>query len=342
MIKLFTDDQVLGWLKANMIMRYWYGTHGHKCTEDLLQRKRRQYPSHYTDGRMATYRKHIQAGDSCADCVGAIKYAYWSDLGAHGQKYGSNNMPDVSADGLFAFAKEQGCDWGTINTMPDKPGLAVRYSGHVGYYMGNGVVREWRGYKYGRVDTKLKERKWTHWHELPYVDYGEDAAAAPEAVTDAGTLGSRNLKRGRKGEDVKTLQQLLMELDYELPKYGADGDFGTETEKAVKDFQQDNSLTADGIYGEKSHKAMMGIMAEREAQDDDDGGKESVEAVFVEITGNTVNIREGAGTAHEIITVVSKGTVCVWRATAANGWHAVILPGGREGWVSPKYSKVVA
>ena len=59
MVKLFTDDQVLGWLRTNMLTRYWYGTHGHKCTEDLLQRKRKQYPSHYGDSRMSTYRKHI-------------------------------------------------------------------------------------------------------------------------------------------------------------------------------------------------------------------------------------------------------------------------------------------
>lgn len=340
MVKLFTDDQILGWLKTNLILRYWYGTHGHKCTEDLLQRKRAQYPSHYGDSRMSTYRKHIAAGDSCADCVGAIKYAYWSDLGAHGQKYGSNGMPDVSADGLFRFAKEQGCDWGTIDTMPDRPGIAVRYAGHVGYYMGGGIVREWRGYKYGRVDTRLQGRKWTHWYELPFVDYGEADQPEAETPVSVGTLGSRLLKQGRKGDDVRILQELLMELGYALPKYGADGDYGSETIAAVKAFQKDNGLTADGMYGEKSHAALMGILAEREAQDDD-GESEAVEPLFVEITGNTVNIREGAGTQHDIVTVVRKGTMCVWRATAANGWHAVIIPGGREGWVGPKYSKVV-
>ena len=341
---IFTAEQVLDWLRDYKLLRYWYGTHGHKCTEDLLQRKKKQYPSHYTDGRLATYRKHIAAGDSCADCVGAIKYAFWSGMGAHGQKYGSNSMPDVSADGLFRLAKAQGCDWGTIETIPEKPGIAVRFAGHVGYYMGNGVVREWRGYKYGRVDTKLKGRKWTHWYELPFVDYGEkaQAEARTEAVAGLGALGSRLLKQGRRGDDVKLLQELLMELGYELPKHGADGDYGSETVAAVKQFQQDNGLTADGKYGEKSHEAMMGIIAEREAQEDeDDGGKETVEAVFVEITGNTVNIRSGAGTQHGIVTVLRRGTVCVWRATAANGWYAVILPGGGEGWVSPKYSRVV-
>ena len=158
-------------MRENIIRRYWYGTHGHTCTEELLQRKKKQYPSHYTSGRMSTYRKHIAEKALCADCVGAIKYAFWSDLGAHGQKYRSNGMPDTSADGLFRFAKEQGCDWGTIDTMPDKPGLAVWHDGHIGVYIGDGYVIEAMGTKYGVVKTEMEGRGWTHWLEIPYINY---------------------------------------------------------------------------------------------------------------------------------------------------------------------------
>ena len=307
-----------------------------------MQRKKKQYPSHYTSGRMSTYRKHIAEKALCADCVGAIKYAFWSDLGAHGQKYRSNGMPDTSADGLFRFAKEQGCDWGTIDTIPERPGIAVRYPGHVGYYMGGGVVREWRGYKYGRVDTKLAGRKWTHWYELPVVDYTRQTAQQPEVQepVSVGTLGSRLLKKGRKGDDVAMLQELLMELGYKLPEYGADGDFGDETEGAVMGFQEDNGLTVDGEYGEKSHAAMMDILAEREAQEDEDEAPETV-TQYVEVTGNTVNLRKGSGTTYEILTRVRLGAKLALVATATNGWHAVKLPDGREGWIGPKYSKVV-
>lgn len=339
---LYTSEQVLEWLRKNIIKKYWYGTHGHNCTEDLLQRKKKQYPSHYTSGRMSTYRKHIAEKALCADCVGAIKYAFWSDLGAHGQKYKSNGMPDTSADGLFRFAKGEGCDWGTIDTIPERPGIAVRYSGHVGYYMGNGIVREWRGYKYGRVDTELKGRAWTHWYELPFVNYSGQTAQLPEEKepVSVGTLGSRLLKKGRKGDDVKMLQELLLELGYSLPRYGADGDYGSETVLAVKEFQQANGLTADGQYGEKSHAAMMDILAEREAQEDEDEAPETV-TQYVEVTGNTVNIRKGSGTTYEILTRVRLGAKLALVATATNGWHAVKLPDGREGWIGPKYSKVV-
>jgi N-acetylmuramoyl-L-alanine amidase len=43
------------------------------------------------------------------------------------------------------------------------------------------------------------------------------------------------------------LQKRLLSLGYELPKWGADGEFGDETVEAVKSFQADNGLSPDGI-----------------------------------------------------------------------------------------------
>lgn len=63
--------------------------------------------------------------------------------------------------------------------------------------------------------------------------------------------------QGRKNNknDVKTLQQALMALGYSLPKYGADGKWGPETLKALKKFQKDNGLKADGIVGKNTKSA---------------------------------------------------------------------------------------
>ena len=50
------------------------------------------------------------------------------------------------------------------------------------------------------------------------------------------------IKKGSKGNKVKELQKLLLQIDpTSLPKYGADGDFGSETEAAL-----------DKILGKKS------------------------------------------------------------------------------------------
>lgn len=57
------------------------------------------------------------------------------------------------------------------------------------------------------------------------------------------------LKRGSKGEDVKSLQNALNKLGYGL---AVDGDFGAKTETAVLKFQAAKKLTVDGIVGAKT------------------------------------------------------------------------------------------
>ncbi|EGL84281.1 Peptidoglycan-binding domain 1 protein [Caldalkalibacillus thermarum TA2.A1] len=60
------------------------------------------------------------------------------------------------------------------------------------------------------------------------------------------------LRFGDKGEAVRKLQQDLIAAGEKLPKYGADGHFGAETEAAVKSFQAKHGLTVDGIAGPKT------------------------------------------------------------------------------------------
>lgn len=59
----------------------------------------------------------------------------------------------------------------------------------------------------------------------------------------------RMLKRGMKGADVKTLQAALIAYGFSCGAAGADGDFGSGTETALKKFQTKYSLGADGIAG---------------------------------------------------------------------------------------------
>ena len=71
------------------------------------------------------------------------------------------------------------------------------------------------------------------------------------------TVTLNQLKKGSSGTQVETLQALLLNNGYKLPKYGADSDYGSETETAVKQFQKDNSLEADGIVGKNTWNKIL-------------------------------------------------------------------------------------
>ena len=66
------------------------------------------------------------------------------------------------------------------------------------------------------------------------------------AVTDAEY--TQKLRRGAKGEQVKTVQQRLTDLGYFSGPIS--GNYMNQTVEAVKKFQENNGLKADGVTGE--------------------------------------------------------------------------------------------
>lgn len=65
------------------------------------------------------------------------------------------------------------------------------------------------------------------------------------------------LKKGAKGEQVKTLQRLLVAMGYDCGKAGVDGSFGTSTDAAVRKYQKDNKLTVDGSVGQATWDSLL-------------------------------------------------------------------------------------
>lgn len=68
------------------------------------------------------------------------------------------------------------------------------------------------------------------------------------------------VRYGSYGDAVKTMQQALVDLGYELPRYGVDGNFRSETQAAVKAFQRDHQLATDGICGPLTWAAIAEAM----------------------------------------------------------------------------------
>ena len=79
---------------------------------------------------------------------------------------------------------------------------------------------------------------------------------------DGSQTGSVELKVGSSGNDVKRLQENLMLVglcdceDYSYVSRFVDGQFGNNTKKSVIALQKISGLEQDGIYGEKSAKAL--------------------------------------------------------------------------------------
>ena len=65
-----------------------------------------------------------------------------------------------------------------------------------------------------------------------------------------------DVQLGDKGEQVEEVQRLLIAKNFLTGE--ADGDFGEETENALKNFQRENGLDADGICGEETLKLLRG------------------------------------------------------------------------------------
>ena len=67
------------------------------------------------------------------------------------------------------------------------------------------------------------------------------------------------LKKGSKGPSVKALQILLEGYGFFCGTWGADGDFGSATESALKSFQKAKGLTQNGQAGEEVWMRLLGI-----------------------------------------------------------------------------------
>lgn len=144
---------------------YVWGTYGDVLTDSLFASKLKQYPDGV--GSYADFIRENWLGGRTTDCVGLIKGYGWFNPDTKAIEYGTNGMKDVGADGMYSAAAVKG----SMDTMPDTPGLAVWKSGHIGVYIGNGEVIEAMGTKYGVVKTKLAGRGWSAWLQVPYISY---------------------------------------------------------------------------------------------------------------------------------------------------------------------------
>ena len=108
------------------------------------------------------------------------------------------------------------------------------------------------------------------------------------------------MKLGDNGTLVKQMQEKLIKLGYFVGTAGADGDFGQNTLKALKYFQSNHGLTADGYYGPLAKQKLESIYNQIKNYDTPTKHDDLIkEKIFM--TTDNLNLRKGFSVAHEII-----------------------------------------
>ncbi|MDO5836956.1 MAG: peptidoglycan-binding domain-containing protein [Methanobacterium sp.] len=124
---------------------------------------------------------------------------------------------------------------------------AIPISGAVGD-QDNGAIGEnsASGLSIGVTNSEIKETQDVLQKNKPF---GEKTTKILGNNTTDGSL-----RLGSTGDKVKELQQWL--TDYGYYSGDVDGNFGADTEKAVKTFQEEAGLIVDGVVGKDTTKAM--------------------------------------------------------------------------------------
>ena len=172
----FTDPDtknahdLVEWAKQAYAKKWGYvwGTYGEVLTESMLNGKVSQYPDEV--GSKEEYIRTHWLGGRTADCIGLIKGYGWYDCESGSIAYGTNGMPDIGADTMYENATEKG----TIDTLPEIPGLALWHSGHIGIYIGDGKVIHAANTQAGVIISDVSGSGFTHWLKIPYITYTEN------------------------------------------------------------------------------------------------------------------------------------------------------------------------
>lgn len=213
--------------------------------------RKREPTTKYAEDAITFWKKQLASGYGdrlgAFDCSGLgmywlqnVKGIYKSDMTAHGMK--------GKCEKLAKNQLKKG-DWVFILNSEGR-------AHHIGFIVDDALqVIEARGRSWGVYKGGFSDR-W-NWYGRPEVFKNEIEGVVPMNIT-------KELRKGDKGDEVRAVQQMLINKGYSLTKYGADGSFGDETDVAVRAFQKAEKLSVDGIVGEKTTLALGLIWGDAE------------------------------------------------------------------------------
>ncbi|MDD6040000.1 MAG: peptidoglycan-binding domain-containing protein [Clostridia bacterium] len=257
-------QKIADYAKSKIGCAYIWGGYGEKlCTPSFRKERAEAYPSQkeniYRYCQVLTGQKTI-----CNGCKYNGKQAYdCAQLTRYACKAAGTELVSGANSQWKSGAWETK---GTMDTLPDEPGVILYHANadgtmtHTGVAIGNGNAVEARAAAYGVVETSIKNRSWTNWAALPGVlsDDGwkeqsehekpkETNSDAKNDETGIVVTTMSTLRKGDRGVQVKVLQFLLNESGFNAGD--VDGIFGSQTERAVRDYQRYKRIDRDGICG---------------------------------------------------------------------------------------------
>ena len=164
---------------------YMLGPWGWPANDKMITRATTQGSNAKTNRQWLAKANAIKDKGFLFDCVGLIKGILWGWCGDLSRPYGGagyacNGVPDCDAKKMIDLCREVSTDFSRI-----VPGEAVWMDGHIGVYVGGGVVVEctpkWQGgvqcSSLSNITGSQKlsgtagNRRWTKHGKLPWVDY---------------------------------------------------------------------------------------------------------------------------------------------------------------------------
>lgn len=233
----------------------------------MTSANKKRYTSNYSYNAQATRKKMIMNASSDTfgfDCVCLIKGILWGWSGNKnatygGAKYCSNGVPDFGSDGIMNYCSGVSTSFKNIAV-----GEVVHMKGHVGIYIGDGLVVEcspaWKNKVQitacGNIGKKsgYNTRTWTNHGKLKYIDYSKTTQPTPAPKPAPSTnsfLPKRGyFKLGDVGANVGKIASFMRKTFPTYTKKSALGNvYGPNLRNAIKEFQKRTGLEADGCVG---------------------------------------------------------------------------------------------
>lgn len=148
-----------------------------------------------------------------------------------------------SLKGMYAWSDD---GKGECTSGADHVGIVTKVSGTT-FWVTEGNYSD-------SVKTRTMQVNGRYIRGFGLPDYAGKATGAASSMPEIADVfvspKLRQLKKGVKdGGDVKAVQTLLIVGGYSCGTQGADGSFGNSTDAAVRKYQSDHGLTADGVVG---------------------------------------------------------------------------------------------